>query len=283
MKVEIQQNTPEWHEWRKTCDFTASEAPALFGESKFFPHDAAELKAVKLGLLPPPYYSKAMQDGHKYEERARELAEEELKDIILPACYEKETAGGFKLGASLDGVLDPFTPVNIEIKVSDKPLADLVEQYKWQMQFQMLVSGCETSRLVAYRKETDTVEISEEVKRFMGDDLIDEHIVMYNNTKPAEPKIKDVDDEDTVALADKYLSIDAEIAALKAKQDEIKGKLISKADGRSIRCHGITVYPIKPRKTTNLSQLAKDNGLKPTKEYIKEGAPSWGIRKDKNV
>ena len=278
MQVKIKQNTPEWHEWRKSCDFTASEAPALFGESQFYPHTTAELKAVKLGLLPPPFYSKAMQDGHNYEARARELAEESLGEAIIPACFEREFEG-LKLGASLDGVADPFDPVNIEIKVSAKSMDELDKQYHLQLQFQMFVSGCRTSRLVAYRKETDTVEISDPfhaAKSFA--DALKTWIGYYSEVEPAEPKIKEVDDPVVTRLAELYREIDEKIKKLKAEQDEIKAGLIAAADGKSIKCAGVTVYPIKPRESVDWKKLAADNGITPAPQYIKKGSPSWGVR-----
>ncbi|ADV47059.1 YqaJ viral recombinase family protein [Nitratifractor salsuginis] len=282
MRLNIKQNTPEWIDWRKSCSFTASEAAALLDCSQFYPHDKAELKAVKMGLLPPPFYSKAMRDGHKYEDRARELAEERLDDVIVPACFQQDfelNGKTYRLGASLDGVADPFDETNIEIKVSDKPLDELVDQYLPQLQFQMMVSGIRKSRLVAYRRDTDTVEVSGEIER---DDEIAERILAniakYADVEPAEPRVTELDDPGAVELAARYAQLAEEIERIKEEQARIKAELIAKADGKSVKAGPVTVYPIKPRKSIEWSRWAKLEGITPPPEFVKVGAPSWGVR-----
>jgi len=277
MRVNIEQNTPAWHEWRKSLDFSASEAPALLGESQFFPHNIEELKAVKTGVLPPPFYSKAMQDGHKYEDRARELAAEHFDEPIIPAC-EEITIRGYKIGASLDGIMNPFDEKNIEIKVSDKPIDDLVAQYIPQLQFQMVATGIHASYLIAYRKDKDEIEVSDAVAADPEYKLrFTDAFAKYADAKPAEPKVTDIDDPDVINLAEEYRELSEQAAEIKAKQEEIKAQLITAADGKSIRAAGVTVYPINPRKTIQWSQYAKDHKITPPEEYIKVGNPSWGL------
>ena len=85
MKVHnVQQGTPEWHALRAS-HFTASEAPAMMGASKFQTRNDL-LAMKKTGIVPDvtPQQQAAFDKGHATEEMARPLTEEDIGEELYP-------------------------------------------------------------------------------------------------------------------------------------------------------------------------------------------------------
>ena len=267
----IEQGTPEWHEFRAS-HYGASEAGAVLGVSPFFPHTPEELKAVKEGILPPPYYSQAMRDGHIYEEVARVKAGETLLDVFSPVVCSRGV-----LSASLDGVNIGWDSI-IEIKVSNKSLDELEEIYTPQITQQLFVSGIRTAFLVAYRKEKDDVDI----RRIKYDDDLMKKIIEawenFPNVEPAPPREEEREDEEWISLARELKLIKEKMDALKEEEKEIRARLITLADGKTAKGAGVTVYPVKPRVSIDYKRLIKDKQIEISDDYKKSGAVSWAVR-----
>lgn len=144
MKVHnVQQGTPEWHALRSSY-FTASEAPAMMGASKF--QSRNDLLAMKkTGIVPDvtPQQQAAFDRGHATEEMARPLVEEMLGEELYPIVG---TSGN--LLASMDGAT-MLGDVLFEHKLwNEKVVAQiragqLEPHYYWQLEQQLLVSGAE--------------------------------------------------------------------------------------------------------------------------------------------
>lgn len=144
MKVHnVQQGTPEWHALRSSY-FTASEAPAMMGASKF--QTRTDLLAMKkTGIVPDvtPQQQAAFDRGHATEEMARPLVEEMLGEELYPIVG---TSGN--LLASMDGAT-MLGDVLFEHKLwNEKVVAQiragqLEPHYFWQLEQQLLVSGAE--------------------------------------------------------------------------------------------------------------------------------------------
>lgn len=139
----VQQGTPEWHALRASY-FTASEAPAMKGASKFQTRN--ELLAMKkTGIVPDvtPQQQAAFDRGHTTEEMARPLVEEDIGEELYPIVG---TSGN--LLASMDGAT-MLGDVLFEHKLwNEKVVAqiragELEPHYYWQLEQQLLVSGAE--------------------------------------------------------------------------------------------------------------------------------------------
>ncbi|MGH8387664.1 MAG: YqaJ viral recombinase family protein [Pseudomonas sp.] len=139
----VQQGTPEWHALRSSY-FTASEAPAMMGASKF--QTRTELLAMKkTGIVPDvtPQQQAAFDRGHASEEMARPLVEEMIGEELYPIVG---TSGN--LLASMDGAT-MLGDVLFEHKLwNEKVVAqiragELEPHYYWQLEQQLLVSGAE--------------------------------------------------------------------------------------------------------------------------------------------
>lgn len=139
----VQQGTPEWHALRSSY-FTASEAPAMMGASKYQTrNDLLGLK--KTGIVPEvtPQQQAIFDRGHATEEMARPLVEEMIGEELYPIVG---TSGN--LLASMDGAT-MLGDTLFEHKLWNATLAaavlagELDPHYYWQLEQQLLVSGAE--------------------------------------------------------------------------------------------------------------------------------------------
>lgn len=139
----VQQGTPEWHALRSSY-FTASEAPAMMGTSKFQTRNDL-LAMKKTGIVPDvtPQQQAAFDRGHATEEMARPLTEEDIGEELYPIVG---TSGN--LLASMDGAT-MLGDVLFEHKLwNEKVVAqiragELEPHYYWQLEQQLLVSGAD--------------------------------------------------------------------------------------------------------------------------------------------
>ena len=261
----IEQGSELWHEMRATR-LGASEVSAALGMSQFMPKNMRELVEVKKGIR-KVYCNSAMQLGNKKEARARELAEVALDDVFEPQTFYND-----ELIASLDGLNFDGT-VGIEIKTSDKSIDELSTQYYWQIQQQLFLSGAKKIYLVAYRAETDAIEISEphtlkpdtkEILERVAKEF-QEAMANYQPTK-IDPK------------AERYFELAMQKAEIEIEMEMLKSELIESYK-EGYEDDRLTVYKIKPRQTVDYKKAVVDNlpELDLT-EYTKTGQESYGIK-----
>ncbi|MCW7556456.1 YqaJ viral recombinase family protein [Endozoicomonas gorgoniicola] len=147
--INVQQGSQEWLDLRAN-HFTASEAPAMMGASKYTSRDellkqkaTGQTKEVTLQM-------QALFDrGHAAEEAARPLVEAMIGEELYPAT----AVGDHNLLASYDGItVDDF--IVFEHKLWNEKLAvqvrnnDLEPHYYWQLEQQLLISGAEKAIFV---------------------------------------------------------------------------------------------------------------------------------------
>jgi len=149
MKIHnVTQGSSEWHSLR-AGHFTASEAPAMMGASKY--QTRTELLAAKKSGIAPEVTSSQQfifDKGHAAEAGARPIAEEQIGEELYPiVCTEGN------LLASLDGATMLGDTI-FEHKLWNESLAaqvragDLEPHYYWQLEQQLLVSGAEKAIFV---------------------------------------------------------------------------------------------------------------------------------------
>jgi putative phage-type endonuclease len=148
MKIlNLVQGTPEWLEVRLS-HFTASEAPAMMGASKYMSRTEL-LTLKKTGISKPvdEFTQKIFDKGHAAEESARVFAELEWFAELKP-LVGAITVDDLPLLASFDGIDNEYTVV-WEHKLFNKTLFENVSHgvleacYYWQLEHQMLVAGIE--------------------------------------------------------------------------------------------------------------------------------------------
>jgi predicted phage-related endonuclease len=144
--LSLQQGSQQWLDARMRSDGTASEAPAMFGKSKYQTRTEL-LNQRKTGIAKEVNAStQALFDkGHKSEAAARINAEEIIGDELSPTTYMIEIEG-LKLMASLDGITFN-NGVIFEHKLWNESLAEQVrcgkldEHYTIQMDQELMASG----------------------------------------------------------------------------------------------------------------------------------------------
>lgn len=147
----IIQGTPEWHAVRAKS-FTASEAPAMMGVSKYMTR--SELLEQKYsGVIPEvtPAQQRIFDRGHAAEADARPIAEEIIGEELYP-CTAVSNENEHIL-ASFDGctMLEDAAWEHklINTTLRSATVETLEEHYKVQMDQQMYVSGAERCLFMA--------------------------------------------------------------------------------------------------------------------------------------
>lgn len=145
--TDLVQGSKEWLEIRAK-HFTASEAPAMLGLSKYTSRSAL-LEQKATGVTPEVTESqqRIFDKGHAAEELARPIAEAYINEELYPATITNEVEG-LKLLASMDG-LTMMGDRGWEHKIFNAEFAEMVKNgivpdTHWpQLEHQMIVSGAE--------------------------------------------------------------------------------------------------------------------------------------------
>ena len=166
--VNVKQGSQEWLDLRATY-FTASEAPAMMGDSKYQSRDAL-LHQKATGVIPEvsARQQKIFDAGHQAEANARPAIEKLIREELYPVTGVVEL-DGLKLLASFDG-LTCLEEIVFEHKLMNQTLFDRVlsdpEQgsglephYYWQLEQQLLVSDAEKAIFVCSDGTTDCMAI----------------------------------------------------------------------------------------------------------------------------
>jgi len=139
----VQQGTPEWHALRSSY-FTASEAPAMMGASKYQTrNDLLAIKKTGIVEEVTPQQQAIFDRGHATEELARPLVEEMLGEELYPIVG---TSGN--LLASMDGAT-MLGDTLFEHKLWNQKVVAMIRageldpHYYWQLEQQLYVSGAE--------------------------------------------------------------------------------------------------------------------------------------------
>ena len=139
----VQQGSPEWHALRSNY-FTASEAPAMMGESKYQTRtDLLTMKKTGIVDEVGPAQQAIFDRGHATEELARPIVEELIGEELYPIVG---TSGN--LLASMDGAT-MLGDILFEHKLWNQSLVAQIRanaldpHYYWQLEQQLLVSGAE--------------------------------------------------------------------------------------------------------------------------------------------
>jgi putative phage-type endonuclease len=141
---QLQQNTPEWHCWRRQ-GIGASDAPVIMGETPFKTPRA--LWTIKTGRAQEAPAGPAARRGQELERFARRAYERQTGIQVEPLCLVHQELEWMR--ASLDGLsFDGATLVEIKCPLSarDRTSAQqgrIPSQYHAQLQHQLEVSGAE--------------------------------------------------------------------------------------------------------------------------------------------
>lgn len=145
--IDVQQGTKEWLEIRAS-HFTASEASAMMGASKYLSRsDLIKQKATGIVAEVDSHKQRLFDAGHAAEAAARPIIEGQIQEELYPVTCSVEI-DGLPLLASMDGLtMDESTGWECKLyskELEQKVLNESIDpHYYWQLEQQMLVSGCE--------------------------------------------------------------------------------------------------------------------------------------------
>lgn len=144
MKIHnVAQGSAEWHALRSQ-HFTASEAPAMMGASKYQTRtDLLTLK--KTGIAPEATQAQQyiFDKGHATEAMARPLVEVMIGEELYPVVGTKGNLLASMDGATMLGETLFEHKLWNESLVAQVRVEDLGPHYYWQLEQQLLVSGAE--------------------------------------------------------------------------------------------------------------------------------------------
>ena len=142
--IDIQQGSPEWLALR-LGHFTASEAPAMMGDSPYTKRvELLYQKATGYRPVVTPYQQKKFDEGHAVEAAARPIVERREGQELFPVTAVR-AVNGLPLLASFDGLNLDKTLI-FEHKLWNKKLIAQIEgeglepSYYWQLEHQLLVA-----------------------------------------------------------------------------------------------------------------------------------------------
>lgn len=136
------QGSSEWKAHRATA-LNASDAPAMLGISKYKSRSAL-IKERATGIVPEvdDATQRRFNDGHRFEALARPIAEQIIGEELSPI-----TGAEGKYSASFDGitfdgdVIFEHKTMNASLRDALFSGSELEEQYRAQMEHQLMVSG----------------------------------------------------------------------------------------------------------------------------------------------
>lgn len=160
--INVVQGSQAWLDIR-AVHFTASEAPAMRGVSKYQKRDEL-LTQKKTGITPDvsPATQALFDRGHAAEAAIRPHIEEMIEQELYPATGTK-VVGGLPLLASFDG-LTMMGDVVFEHKLWSEQLAEMIrsgelsEHYTIQLDQQLMLSGAEKVIFVCSDGTPDKME-----------------------------------------------------------------------------------------------------------------------------
>lgn len=276
MKIlDIQQNTPEWEELRRS-KIGASDIATLMTGSK------AEIYQLYLAKVSgkKKFVTDSMKRGSDMEAEARRWFNLSKDFAFYPAVCLSDDHDW--LMASFDG-FDNTNKMSIEIKCPKDVFEDLKEHpsYKrwwWQVQAQYAVGGHNDAVLLAYDPERQSymhIERDEKaIERLIkvGEEFYDR---MINYDAP-EGVIVERDDEPAKAAMAKWRKAYLDRVLAEKEEEVCKQALIDLADGVPFRCQEVSVVRQFRRGAVEYKRIVelKDIDLE---RYRKPGIEFWKI------
>ena len=282
--IDLEQNTPEWLDWREG-KATASQSPSVMGESKYFPHTPYEMYLIATGQAEKPFYNKAMQRGHEFEDEAREFFNKMFGSNHKPLLAESEQYENF--AASLDGFDSEYNSPILEIKVS-KVGGDIWDRgldiYHWQLVHQCAVMGCENAVLFVYDPDQkEGKALGFKAKKTDINKLVKawgKYFDCINNFEiPAltERDYRNGDnDQELVSLLEKRDELKIKAAQISEQLKEVESLVIDKTEGKPTKAAGHTITKVVRKGSVNYKAIPELKEVD-LEQYRKQSTTYWRI------
>lgn len=282
----MKQNTKEWIEWRKT-KIGASDAPVIMDVSPWkTPH---KLWMEKIGMDDVDVKNPSMIRGTEMEEIARNEFISMTGISVFPSIVtsiEHEW-----MIASLDGVSFD-SQYAVEIKCPGKldhacaKSGIIPEKYYPQLQHQICVLGLDDIFYFSYDGHEGIILKVERNQEYI-DKLIVKELKFYEcimNLIPPEMNEKDFinkNDEEWNSICKEYKIISTQLDELLLKQNILKEKLISMAEGKNCLGPGIKLQKVIKKGSISYCDIPQISNLD-LEKYRKSPIDYWKISEIKN-
>lgn len=275
MFINIEQNTPEWLEYRGS-KFNASEAGDVMGVGFNKPYVLAQIKKGQKAV----FENQAMKNGKNYEPDLRAWLNKTMHYDFLPAVMQSDKDKRFS--ASLDG-LDIMADVICEIKFSDAEYKQVKEcgvpskKYYYQVQHQLYVSEAKKC-IFAVGHLNDDFELEAVTCEVLPNKKAINELKNAWNAFEKEYLQDDEANNEWLELASELSELNAQKSELEAKIAELKAKAIEKADGREQAHFGLSVYKINRKAQPDYKGYCEFMGYDVPSEFIRPESSSWAVR-----
>lgn len=264
--MHLQQNTPEWLEFRKNY-LGASDAPVVMGISPW--RTPYQLWRDKVGLGEPQTMSFAMQRGVDMEQAARDWFEKKTGIKIYPQVVLHQEIP--YLMASIDGMSEDLKTV-VEIKCPGKQdhlvakNGQVPAKYYPQLQHQIEVCKIKSLYYLSFDGRDGVLLHVERDDKYIQDLLEQEQQFWecVNSLKAPELCEKDYitrDDEIWLAMAREWHIIQDKMNELKLRENELRESFNAMADGKSCMGGGIKVSHVVRRGYVDYSAIPELFGV----------------------
>lgn len=279
--VDLQQNTPEWEQFRKG-KIGASHAPSIMGVGFKTPLQLWE--ELVFDIKTPE--NDAMRRGKEMEPVARECVNKYLGATFSPAVAQSLDHPWFI--ASLDGYGHRFSDDKIhalEIKCPQKryALGVVPETYIPQVQHQMRLLGIPMMFFVNFYGEDDFDVVEVEYDEKYSDRVFSLEMAFKSNLDdfvPPEATDRDwvqINDSGLLETADKLISTKAMIKQLEIAEEKLKSELKSSLTNPRSKLGALKAqrYPVKGNIDYKKIEVLQGMDLEP---YRKPRYEKWDFR-----
>lgn len=223
MRLEIEQHTPQWHDYRKSHVMATDAHYILSGQTE-------RLWRIKMGL-DKVFVTQAMRDGSNMEELARCAYEEHTQKIVVPCVYQHDTNPW--MAASLDGygILE-YSAVEIKCGKKTYELAKkgvIPPQYRAQMQHQIEVLGLDKIDYWCFDGiEGILIEIPRDNDFIVNMVAKEEEFYRYlQDLTPPPSRYHYRDDEEWEKVNKDWKHVNSQLRDLSIKEKELRNQILT--------------------------------------------------------
>lgn len=276
-KVEFEQGSQEWLNWRKKL-LTATDAAMLLGVSPYVTPFKGWQR--KVGQAEEQAVNSAMLRGQRDEPVARSMFIEQYGINMTPCCIESDLYNF--IGASLDGISDCGKYL-LEIK-SQRPVDSVPEFHMHQMQHQLL-STDNTAEKCFYVTIWDgkiyTIEVypnAEWMKEYIPKAReFWKGVIFYEPPAMTSKDYKDMNGQNAWnSYANEYRKAAEQIKTLEKIKDSYRDELVKMCGEDSCFGGGIKVMKKVIKGRIDYESVPELNGID-LEKYRKSSSSSWAI------
>lgn len=292
--VNLQQGTQEWLDWRQSV-FTASDAPAMMGVSKYKSRDEL-IKEKATGKTKPitPELQAIFDEGHETEDLARPIIEAEIGESLYNVVAVADDLP--HIAASFDGItMDDRIIFEHKVYRNSKASKErydlakdgkLLDMDRIQVQQQLLVSNAEKCLFVVSDGTAGNMAIVEvapdrdmQKQIIVGWATFQNDLNNYHDAVQADAELEVMYQDYAIAKA----SADKANEMLKTLEKQIKDRaadITAETGANEIIGNGFTIAKIKRKGTIDYGKIPELDGVD-LEPYRKKGSEYFKLTAEK--